>query len=108
MAVPVTVLVLAQLLLSCAREFERKTKPRHKRPLPNVLVDEGAAKTVNSSAAIDKSSFEAWWLTDVEEDDYDKLLEKKRVKARLDHIVCRAQPKKIKMDRIEDMVKQLK
>jgi hypothetical protein len=108
MAVPVTVLVLAQLLLSCAREFERKTKPRHKRPLPNVLVDEGAAKTVNSSAAIDKSSFEAWWLTDVEEDDYDKLLEKKRVKARLDHIVGRADSMKLQMDRIEDMVTQLK
>ncbi len=56
----------------------------------------------------DKSSFEAWWLMDVADDDYDAALQKKRVKARLDHVLERANSMKSQMDRIEELVQKLR
>ena len=40
-------------------------------------------------------------------DDYDTLLERKRVKARLDHVMERADLMKAQMSRIEEMVQKI-
>ena len=87
-------------------EFEKRSRrsPKNARLL-NVLE---ASSSGNSGPAIDKSSFETWWLTDVEDDDYDTLLERKRVKARLDHVIERSDSMKMQMNRIEEMVQKLR
>jgi hypothetical protein len=45
---------------------------------------------------------------DVADDDYDAALQKKRVKARLDHVLERANSMKSQMDRIEELVQKLR
>lgn len=88
------------------RKLEKETRRKPKKgPLPNVLDDVSSG---DSGGGIDKSAFEAWWLMDVEDDDYDALLVKKRVKARLDHVMERADLMKSQMNCIEEMVQRLR
>ena len=91
----------------CSMVWRRKLeKESQRKPTKrNVL---GETSSGDSGGGIDKSSFEAWWLMDVENDDYDAALQKKRVKARLDHVVKRADSMKSQMDRIEELVQKLR
>lgn len=93
------------------QKFQEKSKFNKGYYTGGVLQDleEGGAEDAaqNTSSAIDKASFEAWWLAD-QEDDYDKVLEKKRVKARLDHVIERTGSMKAQMDKLEAMARQLK
>lgn len=92
-------------LLLWRRDLERQSR-RKQAPLRNVLDNTDGDRLAFSG--IDKESFEAWWLTDVEEDEFDTLLEKKRVKARLGHVMDRADSMKAQMDRMEEMVQKLR
>ena len=96
------------ILTRCARWFWRRKlekesqRKRTKRSVPSDTSSD------NRAGGIDKSSFEAWWLMDVADDDYDAALQKKRVKARLDHVLERANSMKSQMDRIEELVQKLR